>query len=186
MVSFNIPWKCHALILGSRILAIPVPRSSQGANPSKLDRFLHDARRSRLSSMQQSARTLTRDIEAVRHASRAWSSGQAKARSIGSKRSSAPCTAARVSSSCEHGCFRSSQTSTKSDTDPRKLRPDGVHMFGSLKYWHGALVTDLARSGREVEVKYDPRDSPRSLSAGRLAFRGGSLERSDLACGISA
>ena len=40
----------------------------------------------------------------------------------------------------------------------RKLRPDGVHMFGSLKYWHGALATDLARSGREVVVKYDPRD----------------------------
>jgi putative transposase len=40
----------------------------------------------------------------------------------------------------------------------RKLRPDGVHMFGSLKYWHGALATELARSGREVVVKYDPRD----------------------------
>jgi putative transposase len=40
----------------------------------------------------------------------------------------------------------------------RKLRPDGVHMFGSLKYWHGALATDLARSGREVVVKYDPRN----------------------------
>jgi putative transposase len=40
----------------------------------------------------------------------------------------------------------------------RKLRPDGVHMFGTLKYWHGALATDLARSGREVLVKYDPRD----------------------------
>ena len=25
----------------------------------------------------------------------------------------------------------------------RNLRPDGVHMFGSLKYWHGALATDL-------------------------------------------
>ena len=40
----------------------------------------------------------------------------------------------------------------------RKLRPDGVHMFGSLKYWHGALATDLGRSGREVMIKYDPRD----------------------------
>src|SRR5271166_2239912 len=43
----------------------------------------------------------------------------------------------------------------------RKLQPDGVHMFGSLKYWHGALATDLGRSGREVVVKYDPRDISR-------------------------
>ena len=49
----------------------------------------------------------------------------------------------------------------KLDTDPRKLRPDGVHMFGSLKYWHGALATDLGRSGREVVVRYDPRDISR-------------------------
>jgi transposase len=49
----------------------------QGANPSKLDRFLHDARGSRLSSMQQFARTLTRDLEAVKHAiAEPWSSGQ--------------------------------------------------------------------------------------------------------------
>jgi hypothetical protein len=51
----------------------------QGANPSKLDRFLHDTRRSRVSSMQQFARTLTRDIEAVKHAiAEPWSSGQAE------------------------------------------------------------------------------------------------------------
>jgi len=43
----------------------------------------------------------------------------------------------------------------------RKLRPDGVHMFGSLKYWHGALAPDLRRSGREVVVKNDPRDISR-------------------------
>jgi putative transposase len=43
----------------------------------------------------------------------------------------------------------------------RKLRPDGVHMFGSLKYWHGALASDLGRSGQEVVVKYDPRDISR-------------------------
>jgi hypothetical protein len=43
----------------------------------------------------------------------------------------------------------------------RKLRPDGVHMFGSLKYWHGALAADLGRSGREVVVRYDPRDISR-------------------------
>ena len=51
----------------------------QGTDASKLDRFLHDARRSRLLSMQQFARTLTRDIEAVKHAiAEPWSSGQAE------------------------------------------------------------------------------------------------------------
>jgi Transposase len=50
-----------------------------GSDPSKLDRFLHDARRSGLSSMQQSARTLARDLEAVRNAiTEPWSSGQAE------------------------------------------------------------------------------------------------------------
>ena len=44
----------------------------------------------------------------------------------------------------------------------RKLRPDGVHMFGGgLKYWHGALASDLGRAGRDVLVKYDPRDISR-------------------------
>ena len=51
----------------------------QGANPNKLDRFLRDTRRSRLPSMQQFARTLMRDIEAVSHAiAEPWSSGQAE------------------------------------------------------------------------------------------------------------
>jgi transposase len=51
----------------------------QGANPSKLDRFLHDARRSGLPSMQQFARTLMRDVQAVRNAiTEPWSSGQAE------------------------------------------------------------------------------------------------------------
>jgi transposase len=51
----------------------------QDANPSKLDRFLHGDRRSRLPSMQQFARTLMRDIEAVRHAiAEPWSSSQAE------------------------------------------------------------------------------------------------------------
>jgi transposase len=51
----------------------------QGANPSKLDHFLHDARRSRLSSLQEFAKTLMRDIEAVKHAiAEPWSSGQAE------------------------------------------------------------------------------------------------------------
>jgi putative transposase len=44
----------------------------------------------------------------------------------------------------------------------RKLRPDGVHMFGGgLRYWHGALASDLGRAGRDVLVKYDPRDVSR-------------------------
>jgi transposase len=51
----------------------------QGADPSKLDRFLHDARRSGLPSMQQFARTLMRDIQAVRNTiTEPWSSGQAE------------------------------------------------------------------------------------------------------------
>ena len=50
-----------------------------GSDPSKLDRFLHDARRSGLSSMQQFARTLARDLNAVRNAiTEPWSSGQAE------------------------------------------------------------------------------------------------------------
>lgn len=50
-----------------------------GSDPSKLDRFLHDARRSGLSSMRQFARTLTRDLNAVRNAiAEPWSSGQAE------------------------------------------------------------------------------------------------------------
>jgi putative transposase len=44
----------------------------------------------------------------------------------------------------------------------RKLRPDGVHLFGGgLRYWHGALASDLGRAGRDVLVKYDPRDVSR-------------------------
>ena len=62
-----------------RRLAMRFRGHLQGANPSKLDRFLHDTRQSRLSSMQQFARTLTRDIEAVKHAiTEPWSSGQAE------------------------------------------------------------------------------------------------------------
>jgi transposase len=50
-----------------------------GSDPSKLDRFLHDARRSGLSSMQQFERTLARDLNAVRNAiAEPWSSGQAE------------------------------------------------------------------------------------------------------------
>ena len=62
-----------------RRLAVRFRGLLQGANPSKLDRFLRDARRSRLPSVQQFARTLMRDIEAVRHAiAEPWSSGQAE------------------------------------------------------------------------------------------------------------
>ena len=62
-----------------RRLAMPFPGVLRGAEPSKLDRFLHDARRSGLRSMQQFARTLTPDIEAVRHAiAEPWSTGQAE------------------------------------------------------------------------------------------------------------
>jgi transposase len=51
----------------------------RGADPSKLDRFLHEARRSGLRSMQQFARTLTHDIEALRYAiAEPWSSGPAE------------------------------------------------------------------------------------------------------------
>jgi transposase len=51
----------------------------RGDNPSKLDRWLHDARHSGVRSMQQFARTLSRDIEAIRNAiAEPWSSGQAE------------------------------------------------------------------------------------------------------------
>ncbi len=51
----------------------------QGDDSRKLDRFLHDARRSGLSSIQQFERTLMRDIQAVRNAiTEPWSSGQAE------------------------------------------------------------------------------------------------------------
>ena len=63
-----------------RRLAMRLRGLLQGGNPRELDRFLHDARRSgRLSSMQLFARTLMRDIEAVRNAiTEPWSSGQAE------------------------------------------------------------------------------------------------------------
>ena len=52
-----------------------------GSDPSKLDQFLRDARRSGLPSMQQFAGTLARDLTAVRNAiSEPWSSGQAEGR----------------------------------------------------------------------------------------------------------
>jgi transposase len=71
--------EASASFIAMRRLAMRFRGLLQGVNPSKLDRFLHDARRSRLSSMQQFARTLTRDIETVKHAiAEPWSSGQAE------------------------------------------------------------------------------------------------------------
>lgn len=79
-----------------------------GSDPSKLDRFLHDARRYGLSSMQQFARTLARDLNAVRNAiTEPWSSCQAKARSIASRRSSVRCMAGQASNWCGLVCSRS-------------------------------------------------------------------------------
>jgi len=51
----------------------------RGVDPSKLDPWLHDARHSGVRSMQQFARTLSRDIVAIRNAiAKPWSSGQAE------------------------------------------------------------------------------------------------------------
>src|SRR5208283_3850987 len=50
----------------------------RGSDPRELDRFIDDAWRSGLPSIQQFARTPTRDIEAVTDAvAEPWSSGQA-------------------------------------------------------------------------------------------------------------
>jgi transposase len=51
----------------------------RGDDPSKLDRWLHDARHSGVRPMQQFARRLSRDIEAISNAiAEPWSSGQAE------------------------------------------------------------------------------------------------------------
>jgi transposase len=51
----------------------------RGDDTGKLDRWLDDATHSGVRSMQQFARTLSRDIKAVRNAiAEAWSSGQAE------------------------------------------------------------------------------------------------------------
>ncbi len=49
--------------------------------------------------------------------------------------------------------------------EKRMLRPDGIHMFGNLKYWNGALAGDVGRVGDPVLVKYDPRDISRVFVA---------------------
>jgi transposase len=62
-----------------RQLAMRFRGLMRGDDPSKLNRWLHDARQSGVRSMQQFARTLARDIEAVRNAIvEPWSSGQAE------------------------------------------------------------------------------------------------------------
>ena len=51
----------------------------RGDDPAKLDRWLHDAQHSGMRLMQRFARTVSRDIEAVRHAiAEPWSSGEAE------------------------------------------------------------------------------------------------------------
>ncbi|RNJ48101.1 transposase [Methylocystis hirsuta] len=51
----------------------------RGEDPNELNCWLHDARHSGVRSMQQFARTLSRDIEAVRNAiAEPWNSGQAE------------------------------------------------------------------------------------------------------------
>jgi transposase len=51
----------------------------RGKNPDKLNDWLHDAKHSGVRLMQQIARTLSRDIDAVRNAIiEHWSSGQAE------------------------------------------------------------------------------------------------------------
>lgn len=62
-----------------RQLAMRFRRILRGEDPDKLNYWLHDAKHSGVHSMQQFARTLSRDIEAVRNAiAEHWSSGQAE------------------------------------------------------------------------------------------------------------
>ena len=49
--------------------------------------------------------------------------------------------------------------------EKRTLRPDGIHMFGNLRYWNGALAGDVGKAGDGVLVKYDPRDISRVFVA---------------------
>jgi len=44
--------------------------------------------------------------------------------------------------------------------EERKLRPDGIHLFG-LRYWSSALTADIGRVEEKLLVKYDPRDLSR-------------------------
>ena len=44
--------------------------------------------------------------------------------------------------------------------EERKLRPDGIHLFG-LRYWSSALTADVGRVEDKLLIKYDPRDLAR-------------------------
>jgi transposase len=71
--------KASTSFVEMRRLAMRFRGLLRGSDPSKLHHFLHDARRSGLSSMRQFARTLARDLSAVRNAiTEPWSSGQAE------------------------------------------------------------------------------------------------------------
>ena len=62
-----------------RRLAMRFRALLRGADPGKLGSWLNDAHRSGIHGLQQFARTLTRDIDAVRNAiAEPWSSGQAE------------------------------------------------------------------------------------------------------------
>jgi transposase len=62
-----------------RGLAMRFREFLRGANPSKLTRWLDDARRCGVRTMRQFARTLSRDLDAVKNAiTYRWSSGQAE------------------------------------------------------------------------------------------------------------
>ena len=62
-----------------RQLAMRFRSILRGKNPDKLNDWLHDAKHSGVRLMQQFARTLSRDIDAVRNAIvEHWSSGQAE------------------------------------------------------------------------------------------------------------
>jgi hypothetical protein len=62
--------------------------------------------------------------------------------------------AARVSSSCEHGCFDSNQASTKGDADPKAVSRSPARMAALERRWRklrSARERDLAGSGTPDE-----------------------------------
>lgn len=95
----------------------------RGADSDKLRSWLDDARHSGIHALQQFARILARDIDAVRNAvAEPWSSGQAEGQINRSKTLKGPCSAARASNYCRHECCHSNKPiSPESDEDPRKV-----------------------------------------------------------------